>query len=127
PRPPRRLEHRHAAVAVLDAVLAEDLEAVVLPRSGDAEDRDGVRGIAPRLDAALDHAAGHDVDARVGDDVHHDGDLPDAGLGEDQLGQLARLPDARDAAGLAVVGRSTDVLADRVEERERAAAGADDE
>src|SRR5207249_8176088 len=85
------------------------------------------RGIAPRLDAALDHAAGHDVDARVGDDVHHDGELPDTGLGEDELGQLARLLDARVAADLAVVRGPPAVLADRVEERERAAAGADHE
>src|SRR5213078_832437 len=96
------LEHRHAAIAVLDTVLAEDIEAVVLPRARDAEDRDGVGRIAPRLDTALDHAAGHDVDARVRHDVHHHGDLLDAGLGEDELGQLTRLLDARVAADLAV-------------------------
>src|SRR3954453_1682919 len=37
---PRRLVHRDRAVGVLDAVLLEDLEALFLPRAGDAEDRD---------------------------------------------------------------------------------------
>src|SRR5215467_8027763 len=126
-RAARGLVHRHRAIAVLDAVLAEDLEAVVLPRPRDAEDGDRVGGVAPRLDAALDHPARHDVDPGVGDDVHHDGDLLHPGLGEDELGQLARLLDARVAADLAVVGGPPAVLADGVEEGERAAAGADDE
>src|SRR5262245_61144566 len=69
----RGLVHRHGAVAVLHAVLLEDLEPVVLPRARDAEDGDGVARLPPRLDAALDDAAGDDVDARVGDDVHHHG------------------------------------------------------
>ena len=49
------------------------------------------------------------------------------GFDEDQLGELAGLLDARVAADLAVVGGLAAVLADRVEERERAAAGADHE
>src|SRR5438270_477557 len=84
-RAPRCLEHRHRAVAVLDAILAEDLEAVVLPGAGDAEDRDRVGRVASRLDAALDDAAGHDVDPRVRHDVHHHRDLLDARLGQDEL------------------------------------------
>src|SRR5437867_8139682 len=115
------LVHRHGAVAVLDAVLAEDLEAVVLPRARDAEDGDRLGRVPPRLDAALDDAAGDDVDARIGDDVHHDGDLLDARLAEDELGQLAGLLHARVAADLAVVGRPAAVLADGVEERQRPA------
>src|SRR5262249_25533239 len=43
----RRLVHRDGAVAVLDAVLAQDLEAVVLPRAGNAEDGDRIGGTAP--------------------------------------------------------------------------------
>src|SRR5262245_35178381 len=121
------LVHGDGPVAVLDAVLAQDLEAVVLPRAGDAEDGDRVGGLASRLHAALDHSAGDDVDARVGNHVHHDRNLLDARLGQDELGQLARLLDARVAADLAVVGGAAAVLADRVEERERAAAGADHE
>src|SRR5262249_40121507 len=70
--------HGDGPVAVLDPVLAQDLESVVLPRAGDAEDGDRVGGLASRLHAALDHAAGDDVDAGVGDDVHHHRDLLDA-------------------------------------------------
>src|SRR5439155_4193181 len=115
------------AVAGVDAVPAEGLYPVVLPRARDADDGDRLGGGAARRDAALDHAARDDVDARVGDDVHHDGDLLHARLREDELGQLARLPDARVTADLAVVGGPAAVPADGVEERERAAAGADHE
>src|SRR5690606_39051681 len=56
-----RLVHRDRAVAVVDAVLAEDLEAFLLPRARDAEDRDHLLGVLAGPDAALDHAARHDV------------------------------------------------------------------
>ena len=49
------------------------------------------------------------------------------GLAEDELGELARLVHARVAADLAVVGGLAALLADRVEEREGAAARTDDE
>src|SRR5262249_23692944 len=98
-----------------------------LPRAGDAEDGDRLGGHAPGLDAPLDDAAGDDVDAGVRDDVHHHRDLLHAGLGEDQLGELAGLLDARVAADLAVVRGPPAVLADGVEERERSAARADHE
>src|SRR5439155_22245311 len=52
---------------------------------------------------------------------------PDARLGEDELGHLARLLDARVAADLAVVRGPAAVLADGVEECERAAARTDHE
>ncbi len=41
--------HRDAAIAVVDAVLREDLEAFVLPGAGDAEDRDHVGRLLARL------------------------------------------------------------------------------
>ena len=123
----RGLVHRDGAVGVLDAVLLEDLEALFLPRAGDAEDRDLLGRVVAQLEAGLDHAAGDDVDPGVGDDRHHHGDLVDARLGEHELGQAARLLDRRVAADLAVVGGLAAVLAHGVEERERAAAGADDE
>src|SRR5215204_2602997 len=66
-----RLPHRDRAVAVLDPVALEDLEALVLPGAGDAEDRDRLAGVLAELEAGLDHAAGDDVDAGVGDDRHH--------------------------------------------------------
>src|SRR6185295_15457889 len=70
-----RLPHRDRAVAVLDPVALEDLEALLLPGAGDAEDRDRLAGVLAELEAGLDHAAGDDVDAGVGDDRHHHGDL----------------------------------------------------
>src|SRR5437868_262235 len=76
----RGLVHRHAAVAVLDAVVLEDLEPLGLPRAGNAEDSDLLRRVETGFDDALDDAARHDVDAGVGDDVHHHGDLLHAGL-----------------------------------------------
>ena len=94
---------------------------------GNPEDGDHVSGFDPRFDTSLDDAPGHDVDAGVGDDVHHDGDLVDARLAEDQLREFAGLLDARVAADLAVVRGLAPVLADRVEKSERTAAGADDE
>ena len=124
---PRRLVQRDAAVGVLDAVLLEDLEALLLPGAGDPEDRDLLGRVVAELDARLDHAAGDDVDAGVGDDRHHHRDLVDAGLLEDELGQPAGLADRRVAADLAVVGRVAAVGADGVEQRQRAAAGADHE
>ena len=118
---------RDAAVGVLDAVLLEDLEAFFLPGAGDPEDRDLLGRVVPELDAGLDHAAGDDVDAGVGDDRHHHGDLVDAGLLQHELGQPAGLAHRRVAADLAVVGGVAAVRADRVEQRQRAAAGADHE
>src|SRR5439155_1855399 len=115
------------AVAVLDAVLAEDLEGVGLPGAGDAEDADLLRRVMAGLDYALDDAAGDDIRAGVRDDVHDDGDPIDAGLAEDELRQLHRFLDARVAAYLAVVGWLAAVLLDGVEDRQRAATGADDE
>src|SRR5436190_1049527 len=53
----RRLPHRDRAVAVLDPVSLEDLEALVLPGTGDAEDRDRLTGVLAELEAGLDHAA----------------------------------------------------------------------
>ena len=86
--PPR---DRHRAVGVVDAVALEDLEALVLPRPGDAEDRDLLGRVVAELEARLDHAAGDDVHAGVGDDRHHHGDLLDARLLQHELGQAARL------------------------------------
>ena len=126
-RPARRLVQRHRAVRVLDAVALEDLEALLLPGAGDAEDRDLLGRVVAELDARLDHAPGDDVHPGVGDDRHHHRDLVHAGLLEHELGQPARLAHARVAADLAVVGRVAAVGADRVEQRERAAAGADDQ
>ena len=82
-------------------------------------------GSIAELEAGLDHAAGDDVDAGVGDDRHHHRDLVDAGLLQHELGQPARLGDRGVAADLAVVGGIAAVGADRVEQRQRAAAGAD--
>src|SRR5688500_8165408 len=78
----RSFVHRHRAVAVLDAVLLQDLEALVLPGAGDAEDRDLLRRVETQLETSLHDPAGDDVDARVRDDAHHHGDLVDAGLGQ---------------------------------------------
>src|SRR2546423_632686 len=79
-RTPRGLVHRHAAVAVLDAVLLEDLEALLLPRARDAEDRHLLGRVVAQVEARPDHAAGHDVHAGVGDDAHHHRDLVHARL-----------------------------------------------
>src|SRR5918998_396765 len=57
----RRLVHRDRAVAVLDAVAVEDLEPLLLPGTGDAEDCDGLAGVLPELEAGLDDPAGDDV------------------------------------------------------------------
>ena len=121
------LVHRHGAVAVLHAVLLEDLEALLLPGARDAEDGDLLGRVVAQLEAGLDHAAGDDVHAGVGDDRHHHGDLVDARLLEHELRQAGGLADRRVAADLAVVRRAAAVGAHRVEERERAAAGADHE
>jgi len=115
------------SVGVGDAIALEDLEALFLPGSGDAEDGDLLGRVISQLQAGLDHAAGHDVDPGVGDDRHHHRDLVHAGLLEDQLGQAARLGDGRVATDLAVVGGVAAVGAHGVEQRQRAAAGADDQ
>src|SRR6185295_4677905 len=70
-----RLVHRDGAVAVVDAIVLQDLEALGFPRAGDAEDGDLLCRLETRLDHALDDAAGDDVDARVRDHVHHHRDL----------------------------------------------------
>ena len=126
-RTPCGLPQRHGAVAVLDPVLVEDLEALLLPGAGDAEDRDRLAGILVELQAGLDHAARDDVHARVGDDRHHHGDLLDAVFLENLLGQAAGLGDGRVAADLGVVGGLAALLAHGVGERQRAAARADHE
>src|SRR4051794_37522430 len=51
------LPHRDRAVAVLDPVALEDLEALLLPGAGDAEDRDRLAGVLAQLETGLDHAA----------------------------------------------------------------------
>src|SRR5947209_10898930 len=66
--PSSGLVQRDAPVCVLDAVALEDLESLLLPGAGDAEDRDLLGGIMAELDARLDHAPGDDVHAGVGDD-----------------------------------------------------------
>ncbi len=126
-RAPGGLPQRHRAVAVLDPVLVEDLEALLLPGAGDAEDRDRLAGVPVELQAGLDHAARDDVHARVRDDRHHHGDLLHAVFLEDLLGQAAGLGDGRVAADLGVVGGPAALLAHGVGERERAAARADHE
>ena len=115
------------AVAVLDAVLVEDLVALVLPGARDPEDRDRLGRVLAELEAGLDDAAGDDVDPGVGDDRHHHGDLLDAVLLQDLLGQAAGLGDRRVAADLGVVGGLAALAANRVGQRQRAAAGADHE
>ncbi len=121
------LPQRNRAVAVLDPVAVEDFEALLLPRAGDAEDRDRLAGVAVELQAGLDHAARDDVHARVGHDRHHHGDLLHALFLEDLLGQAAGLGDGRVAADLGVVGGPAALLAHGVGERERAAPRADHE
>src|SRR6476661_5713986 len=108
----RRLVQRDGAVAVLDPVLVEDLEALVLPGARDAEDRDGLAGVLAELEAGLDHAARDDVDAGVRDDRHHHRDLLDAVLLQHRLGEAAGLGDRRVAADLRVVGRGAALRAD---------------
>src|SRR5271166_5715920 len=58
---------RDAAVGVLHAVALEDLEALLLPGAGDAEDRDLLGGVVAELQAGLDHAARDDVHTGVRD------------------------------------------------------------
>ena len=82
-------------------------------------------GSLSELEAGLDHAAGDDVDAGVGDDRHHHRDLLDAVLLQDLLGEAAGLGDRGIAADLGVVGGPPALAADRVGQGQRAAAGAD--
>src|SRR3989304_3495035 len=119
------LRHRDRTVAVLHAVVREELEPFLLPGAGDAEDGDLLRRVVAGLDHALDDAAGDDVHAGVGDDVHDDGDLVDAGLAEDQLGELSGLVDAGVAADLAGVGRLAAALAEGGQDGGGGAAGTD--
>ena len=126
-RPAGGLPHRHRAVAVLDPVFVEDLEALLLPGARDAEDRDRLAGVLAELEAGLDHAAGDDVDAGVGDDRHHHRDLLDAVLFEHLLGQAAGLGDRGIAADLRVVGGLAALAANSVGEGQGTAAGADHE
>src|ERR1044072_5105881 len=69
-----RLPHRDRAVAVLDPVAIEDLEDLVLPGAGDAEDRDRLARVLAQLEAGLDRAAGDAVDAGGGGGRHDHGD-----------------------------------------------------
>src|SRR3954451_625168 len=97
------LVHRHRPVAVLDPVALQDLRALLFPRTGDAEDRDRLRGVLAELEAGLDHTAGDDVHPGVRDDRHHHRDLLDAVLEQHLLGQAAGLGYRRVAADLRVV------------------------
>src|SRR3954463_8403460 len=85
------LPERDRAVAVLDPVVLEDLEALLLPGARDAEDRDRLAGVLAELEAGLDRAAGDEGDPGVGDDRHHHRDLLDPVLLEHLLGQAAGL------------------------------------
>src|SRR5262249_46271431 len=78
-------------------------------------------------EAGFDHAAGDDVDAGVGDDRHHHRDLLDAVLFQHLLGEATGLGDGGVAADLRVVGGPAALVADRVGQGQRAAAGADHE
>src|SRR2546423_990930 len=82
--PPSGLVQGDRPVGVGDAIMLEDLEALLLPGSGDAEDGDLLGRVVAELQTGLDDSAGHDVHTRVGDDRHHHGDLVDAGLLQDQ-------------------------------------------
>src|SRR5207302_7432877 len=108
-------------------VLLEDLEALLLPGTRDTEDRDLLGWVVAELEAGLDDATRDDVDARVRDDAHHHGDLVDAGLREDQLGEARGLRDGRVSPDLAIVRGLPTVLSNCVEERQRAAARSDHE
>src|SRR3984957_18007410 len=66
-RSARGLVERDGTVGIVDAVLLEDLEALLLPGARDPEDRDLLGGVHVQLQAGLDHAAGDDVHARIGD------------------------------------------------------------
>src|SRR5437588_451139 len=69
--PPGRLVQRDGAVGIVDPVTLQDLEALFLPGSGDAEDCDLLGRVVPELQARLDHPPGHDVNPGVGHDRHH--------------------------------------------------------
>src|SRR6266404_5968773 len=88
-RPSGCVEHGYGAIAIFHAVVLQDLEALGLPRSGDAEDGDLLSRLEARFDHALDDAASDDIDARVRHHVHHHGDLLHAWLGQDRFPQLA--------------------------------------
>src|SRR5437763_5809930 len=126
-RSPGGLVQRHRPVSVGDAVLLEDLEALLLPGARDAEDGDLLGRVVAQLEAGLDHAPSDDVHPGVGDDAHHHGDLVHAGLLEHELREVLGLGDARVPTDLAVVGGLAAVAAHGVEQGERAAAGADHE
>src|SRR6185312_143741 len=120
-RSARGLVERDGAVCGVDAVLLEDLEALLLPGAWDPEDGDLLGGVHAQLQARLDHATRDDVNASVGHDRHHHRDLVHAWLLQHQLGQAAGLGDGRVAADLAVVGGLAPVGSDCVEEGARAA------
>src|SRR5919108_1545748 len=122
-----RLPHRDAPIAVLHPVALEDLEPLLLPGAGDAEDGDRLGGVPAELETGLDHSAGDDVDARVGDDRHHHGNLLDPLLAQHLLGQPGGLRHRGVAADLRVVGRPAALAANGVRERQRAAPRADHE
>src|SRR5690242_6808609 len=65
------LVQRDAAIGVVDAVELEDLEALLLPGAGNAEDCDLLGRILAQLEAGFDDPPGDDVHARVRDDRHH--------------------------------------------------------
>src|SRR5438552_6913364 len=125
--PPGGLIQRDRAVGIVHAVLLEDLEALLLPGAGDAEDRDLLGRVVPELQTGFDNPPRHDIHARVGDDRHHHRDPLHARLGEHQLGEAAGLRDRGVAADLTAVGGAAAVGADGVEQRQRAAPGPDNE
>src|SRR3954453_24009159 len=91
-------------IGIGHAVAVEDLEPLLLPGAGDPEDGDLLGRVEAELNAGLDPSAGDDVNARVGHDRLHHGDLVDAWLLQHKLGQAGRFVDRRVAADLAVVG-----------------------
>src|SRR5205085_2050492 len=76
-RAPGGLGGRRRAVGARHPVALQDLEALLLPGTRDAEDGDLLRRVIAELQARLDHPAGDDVDPRVGHDRHHHRDLVD--------------------------------------------------
>src|SRR3990172_9487084 len=86
--PTGRLVHGDRAVTVLDPVFPQNLGSFALPGAGNAEDGDLLGRVEPGLHHTFDDASGHDVRTSIAHYAHHDRDLLDAWLGEDELGQL---------------------------------------
>src|ERR1700686_396143 len=90
-RAPCRLIQGDAAIGVVHSVLRQDFEALLLPRSRNAEDRDLLRWVVAQLQARLYDPSRHDVHPRVRHYRHHHRDLVYPWLLEYQLRQAARL------------------------------------